>query len=220
MFTATALPPAGSELEFGVEGGQYRFTGGCGATQNQADYAALQVRYRHSTEEGWGVNAEAAARLARVSRTTIVDPEEGASNVGDTRHAGLLALRAGYHGRYGGLELGPALGTLTLGAGRPSLALLPSASGWLGHYGMAHAWGSLLGGPAISLNRIAAVGIGHQSPTLRVNLGRALSAGHDDSTLLDVDYRLNPDLWLGVGAQLGDSPDTWGSMLRLGLGWE
>ena len=129
----------------------------------------------------------------------------------------LLALRVGYEGRYGGFEVGPAAGVIPTGSSDPDGLILPSAKVWAGRYGLAHGWASLLADRTLSLNRIVGIGIGHRSDRVKASLGIAASAGQDASGIADVDVAVARNLWLGAGAQVGETRHTWGAMLRVGF---
>jgi len=80
-----------------------------------------------------------------------------------------------------------------------------------------HAWGAFLADQTISLNRLAGAGLGHHSERVKASLGVAISAGNDASVIADADVAVAQNLWLGVGAQIGETRHTWGGMLRVGF---
>lgn len=214
-------PPPGTEVEVGAERGSYHFVGACGGPHDYVNYAATQGSIRHRTERGWTGVVQGAARVGSVVRSTP-EPDPGLSevNVGRRQDAFGLAVRVGFHGRYGGLELGPVFGYLTRADDNPGLFLLPSASGWLGRYGVAHAWASLFADRTLSLNRLAGFGVGHASDSLRLSAGLAASGGQDSTLILDGDFRFGGRYWIGGGVQLGETRNTWGGMLRVGIALE
>jgi hypothetical protein len=215
-------PPPGTEVEVGAERGSYHFVGACGGPHDYVNYAATQGSIRHRTEAGWTAAVQGVARVGSVVRST---PEPDSADlsevhVGRRQDAFALAARVGFHGRYGGFELGPVTGYLTRADNNPGLFILPSVSGWVGRYGAVHAWASLLADRTLSLNRIAGFGLGHASDSLRLSAGLAASGGQDTSLILDGDFRFGGRYWIGGGVQLGETRNTWGGMLRVGIALE
>ncbi len=90
---------------------------------------------------------------------------------------------------------------------------------WLGRYGVAHAWASLLADRTLPMNRVVGFGIGHASPRVRASLGLAGSGGQDGTFLADADFAVVNGLWLGAGWQFTDGRDTWGLLGRVGFFW-
>ena len=213
---ALGAPPSGTELEAGGETGAYHYVGGCGGPHNYDNYTAMQIRARHRADNGFVLVGESAAMFAQVKDSVTTDSTLG-PQIGKREDHLLLALRVGYEGRYGGFEVGPAAGILPTGDGDPDGLILPSAKVWAGRYGAAHGWASLLADRTLSLNRIVGFGLGHRSDRFKASLGIAASAGQDTSGIADVDVAVARNLWLGAGAQVGQTRHTWGAMLRVGF---
>ena len=213
-----AAPPAGTEVDIGVGRGSYHFVGGCGGPHDYINYAATEGSIRHRTERGWTGAVQGAARVGSVVKSTS-EEEMGFTEVhtGRRQDAFALAARVDFHGRYGGLELGPVVGYLPRSDDSGGAFIFPSASGWLGRYGVVHAWASLFADRTLSLNRIGGFGLGHASDSLRLSAGLAASGGQDASLILDSDFRVGGRFWLGGGVQLGETRNTWGGMLRVGF---
>jgi len=213
---ALGAPPSGTELQVGAETGAYHYVGGCDGPHNYESYVAMQIRARHRTRDGWVVAGEGAGQLSRVT-DSAASPSSSASQVGLRHELSVLALRVGYEGRYGGFEVGPAAGYFPSQGSRSHGGVLPSFKLWLGRYGAVHAWGAFLADQTISLNRLAGAGLGHHSERVKASLGVAISAGNDASVIADADVAVAQNLWLGVGAQIGETRHTWGGMLRVGF---
>ena len=105
-------------------------------------------------------------------------------------------------------------GASTTAAYNPSTNLVPSVNLWLGRYGVAHAWASVLADRTLPMNRVAGFGIGHASPRVRASLGLAGSGGKDGTFLADADIAVVNGLWLGAGWQFTDGRQ------HLGPAWQ
>lgn len=208
-------PQPGTHVEVGGGPGAYHYTGGCEGPHNYANFVALQARARHLQPNGLVVVGEAAGQRDEVVRSSV------SSEVGRRETYGMFALRIGFEGRYGGFEVGPAVmrGGIDDGRYRPTTNLLPSVNLWLGRYGVAHAWASLLADWTLPMNRVVGFGIGHASPRVRASLGLAGSGGQDGTFLADADFAVVNGLWLGAGWQFTDGRDTWGLLGRVGFFW-
>jgi hypothetical protein len=218
MLAAIGLgtPPPGTELEAGGGPGAYHYGGGCEGSENFLHFTALQLRARHLMENGLVVAAETAGQRGVVDRTT-----GGSDQIGRVDTLFAAALRVGYEGRYGGAELGPGFYRAPDDFGPIRNHWLPSVKLWLGRYGIAHAWVSLLADRTLPTNRLFGFGIGHASERAKVSLGLAGSAGNDGTVIFDADVAVTSGLWLGMGGQFSpDSSDTWGVLARVGFFWD
>ena len=150
-------------------------------------------------------------------KDSVASGSTGGSQIGKHEDHFLLAIRLGYEGRFGGFELGPAAGYLPTQSGDADGLVVPSAKLWVGRYGAANAWASLLADCTLSLNRIVGAGIGHRSDRVKASLGIAASAGQDSSGIADLDVAVWQNLWLGAGVQVGETAHTWGVTGRIGF---
>jgi len=212
-------PVPGTEIEIGGGVGAYHYTGGCEGPHNDANFTAMQVRARHLEPSGLVVAVEAAGQRGEV--VASAPGANGTSNLGRQELLGVLAARIGYEGRYGGIELGPALLRTGLASNNndPENTGFISAKVWLGRYGAAHGWVAVLADRALPTNRVAGIGLGHTSERVRASLGLALSAGDEGTYIADADVAVWRGLWLGMGGQFADSPHTWGVLGRVGFFW-
>jgi hypothetical protein len=213
---ALGAPPSGTELEAGGETGAYHYIGACGGPHNYDTYSAQQLRARYRADNGFVVVAEGAALFAEV-KASDASAATTPPQVGRHEDHFLLAIRLGYEGRFGGFELGPAAGYLPTQSGDSDGLVLPSAKLWVGRYGAANVWASLLADRTLSLNRIVGAGIGHRSDRVKASLGIAASAGQDSSGIADLDVAVWQNLWLGAGVQVGETARTWGATARVGF---
>lgn len=209
-------PPPATEVGVGGETGAYHYTGGCGGPHNYENYSAMLLRARNRAANGFVIAGEGTGMLSRVTDSDASESSSGPQTGRESSYY-VLALRAGFEGRYGGFEVGAAGGYLPSQAGNRDGLVLPSAKLWLGRYGVAHGWASLLADRTLSLNRIVGLGIGHHSDRVSASLGLAASAGRDTTVIADVDVGVLPNVWLGAGVQLGETRHTWGTVLRVGL---
>lgn len=210
-------PPAVTEVQFGAEGGAYHFISGCSGPHQYVGYTAARASVRHRTREGWTVAAEGYARRGRVTRSVPTPGNEAVqtSTVGKRANGFAVAGRVGFHGRNGGIELGPVFGnTLTLSENR-ALGALPSGTAWLGRYGTLHVWTSLFAEPTLGANRSIGFGVGHESHRMRLKLGISNSSGEDNAFLVDGNFAVGDGLWLGGGGQLG-STNTYSAFAHVG----
>lgn len=208
-------PPPGTELEAGGGPGAYHYGGGCDSAENFLHFTALQLRARHLAENGFVLAAETSGQRGVVDRTT-----GGPEQIGRVDTLFAAALRAGYEGRYGGAEIGPGLYRAPNDFGTVQNHWLPSVKLWLGRYGIAHAWASLLADRTLPTNRLFGFGVGHASERAKVTLGLAGSAGNDATVILDADVGVTSGLWLGMGGQFTDNSNTWGVLARVGFFWD
>jgi hypothetical protein len=208
-------PQPGTYVEVGGGPGAYHYSGACEGPHNYANFVALQARARHLEPNGLVVVGEAAGQRDEVVRSDTV------SQVGRRETYGVLALRIGFEGRYGGFEVGPGVirGGIDDGRLNPSTNLVPSVNLWLGRYGVAHAWASVLADRTLPMNRVAGFGIGHASPRVRASLGLAGSGGKDGTFIADADIAVVNGLWLGAGWQFAGGANTWGLLGRVGFFW-
>jgi hypothetical protein len=212
-------PQPGTHVEVGGGPGAYHYSAGCDGPHNYASFVALQARARHMWPNGLVMAGEVAGQRDEVVRS---DPEGSTlSDLGRRDTQGVLALRFGFEGRYGGVEFGPAVFRTGVGQSghRPETTVLPSVRLWAGRYGVAHAWASLLADRTLPTNRIFGFGIGHASARVRASLGLAGSAGQDGTIIADADLAVWRGLWLGAGGQFTDNDDTWALLGRVGYFW-
>ena len=193
-------PPPGTELEAGGGPGAYHYGGGCDSAENFLHFTALQLRARHLMENGFVLAAETSGQRGVVDRTT-----GGPDQIGRVDTLFAAALRAGYEGRYGGAEIGPGLYRAPNDFGTVQNHWLPSVKLWLGRYGIAHAWASVLADRTLPTNRLFGFGVGHASERAKVTLGLAGSAGNDATVILDADVGVTP---FSGWAWAGSSPTT------------
>ena len=213
---ALGAPPSGTELEAGGETGALHYVGASGGPHNFDTYSAQQIGRRHRADNGFVAVAEAAALFAEVKASNPSDVPT-LPQVGKHQDYFVLAIRLGYEGRFGGFELGPAAGYLPRQDGDARGLLVPSAKAWVGRYGAANIWASLLADRTVSPNRIVGVGIGHRSDRVKASLGIAASAGQDRSAIADLDVAVWQNVWLGGGVQVGETAHTWAATARFGV---
>ena len=210
-------PQPGTHVEVGGGPGAYHYAGGCEGPHNYANFVAVQARARHLDPSGFVIAAEAAGQ-----RDEVVRSEGGTvSEVGRRDNFGVVALRGGYEGRYGGFEIGPAILRGGNGENRhtPSTSLVPSLKFWAGRYGLLHGWAAVLADRTLPVNRVLGFGIGHASDCMRASLGLAGSGGQDGTVIMDADFAVGNGLWLGAGGQFTDNRDTWSLVGRVGFFW-
>jgi hypothetical protein len=208
-------PQPGTHIEVGGGPGAYHYAGGCDGPHNYAHFVALQARARHLEPGGLVITAEAAGQRDDVVRSS------DSTQLGRRDTFYVAALRIGYEGKYGGVELGP--GVLRGGNGdsrvTPSTRFVPSLTAWGGRYGVVHGWASVFADRTLPTNRLIGFGVGHASDRVRASLGLAASGGEDPTVIVDADFAVTHGLWLGAGGQFTDNTNTWGLLGRVGFSW-
>ena len=122
---------------------RYHYIGRRGGPHNYDTYSAAAIRARYRRRTGSCVVADGGCQFREVKGCRSPSPGVGVSDR-QARRTTSLAVRLGYEGRLGGFELGPAAGYLPTQGGDASGLVVPSAKLWVGRYGVANAWASLL----------------------------------------------------------------------------
>ncbi len=231
----SALPSAPrTEVGLGASGGEFWYLPACSNTFHRATFWEAQAHLRQR-RDGMSLALEGAHMQANVMARPEPPPEmppgneplppdmrtkDGRSELTPGTSAwrtnSLLVARVGYHFRYGGGEIGPAL--LYFRAGRDYAGLLPSARLWAGSPQKVYVWTALLAEETAVPSRIIGAGLGHASANLRLTLGIGASAGNPGSLWGDALVRLPDGFWFGGGVQ-GSPPEagggrTWTATLR------
>ena len=198
---AAAPPKEGLEVRGAAGAEVYEvYTGGCGTTRYAnritTGRAHGQVSYRSTS--GLSVTAEANVGVGKIVDSTIVQQDSSdtaPSPEGKIAHLNSLAVRIGFHGKYGGLEAGvmPLFHNTLNEFERSSLNVLPSARGWLGVPEIAYAWLDLFAGPSISSWPGMGVGLGHASERLRVEIGYSPQA-----LISQAAFKIDGERWIGA----------------------
>ncbi len=211
MMCAAAPPEEGVEVRAAAGYSAYEHqSGGCGTTRYRSRVSEPrgygEVSYRSAS--GLSVVAESSVSGELVRSTERVedpdmmdDPntpppraqEEGRASV--TAH---LAVRPGYHARYGGAELGPLLLWRGL-EGREGLTFAASARAWGGVPEVIYGWAQLASGPGSDGFVPLSFGVGHASPKLRLELG--LGNLELNAISASAQYHVADTLWLGAQLQ-------------------
>ncbi len=176
------------------------------AGQNVTEYQTIQnnPRYRYvsnglAVHVGGRVRFENNLTLAaqtdvdhgivsgsqQTSTATAGDSLQAETRVGDIQWTGGTAMRAGWHGKLLGGELGMALVNLP----EAERHIFPSATGWIGIPKFMYVWGSTFTGPvtrARSLNE-PMVGLGHKGKHLTFWWGT-----HVEARLQNLPWQLAP----------------------------
>lgn len=217
-----APPEEGLEVRGAGGVGNYEYTtGGCGTTSytNKAREAKLYGQVSYRTSSGASVALESNVATGRVYAEELFDDvpdtERPPSEVGKRRTLGSIALRPGFHARYGGIEAGATYLTnnLLYGDGGGGVFTF-SGRAWAGVPRYAYAWLDVLSGPASFGYFPATAGVGHASERLRLELGVLNVAG---AFSVSGQYRVLPFAWMGAMAHTTLDGADFGGMLMLSL---
>lgn len=201
---AAAPPREGAELRGGVGADAYEvYTGGCGSTRylNRAATGRAHGQVTYRSASGATGAAEVNLSVGTVHQSIVIERAEADQNPapeGSAAHLMTLALRVGYHGRYGGIEGGlmPTVGNTLSEFEGAQFLLLPSVRGWLGVPELVYVWADVLAGPTLGGVPGSGLGLGHASKTLRVELGYSPNA-----ITSHAEFKLSEQLWLGAKLQ-------------------
>jgi hypothetical protein len=209
---AESSDSSGKQLRVDILGGvgAYQYSSGCGSTQFRDRYLEGQARLRYRTEDHWVVAGNASV-LSRISGDAVGElaSEHRPSTFG------MLGLRVGHDWRYGGLELGGAVGRLRLGD-VDDIFLMPSGRVWVGLRDKFEVWTSLLAEQTASLNRVIGAGFTVRNQQAYFSGGVVGSAGDDGQGLGEVGFRVSPRIHLLITGSSGDE-DTWSAMTGVSI---
>ena len=218
-----AAPPEGPGTEgtMGVGIGSHeQRLGGCGGAQRayRVTEPLGHVGVRHTRPDGFAVSGELSVGVGRQAEPNVepgdLTPPEEVELDRDLLWTGVLALRAGKHGRHIGAEVGPAL--LRHDALGDGVKIMPSAQVWAGKPSVAYAWTGIFAGPMSGAPEFfGLIGVGHRSRHVGASIGTSFLG-----TVGEVDVRVGQGMRMGLHAAAGrwyadqSSPDLRG-MLRL-----
>jgi hypothetical protein len=216
---ALAGPAPRTEVGVAGGGGEYAYVPACSSTLHRASFWEAQAYLRHR-RGGLSLSLESAHVQAQETVETPPPPgPDGApSNAPPeiTRRSApsfLAVGRVGYHFRYGGGEVGPALTIFDTAI--KHTGVLPAVRLWAGKPDVVYAWASLLAEETATASRVIGVGVGHAGERLRLSLGVGGGGGERGTAWGDGLFRLPDGPWVGAGLQIGPGRErNWGAGVR------
>lgn len=182
------------------------------------------VRLRQRFESGLSLSGETSLAPSVLVGRDIVSAgstADGDRGPGSFDFSGDLALRVGWHGGFGGLELGGALvevpgPEVLLPLAGKERSLVPSAQAWVGAPQVLYAWGRLYAGPVSGLKETTLMaGLGHNGEFFRTEAGFLPEVAN-----VSFDFKARPGVRIGLdGAAAWGDEDTakvdWRGLLRI-----
>lgn len=182
--TAAAPAPIGTETAVGFGAGSWQASTADTPDTMRWGYTGLEFDLALSVRHRWDsgltlVGDTSVAPTFIQGRSTLaagdwLEPEYAPA---DVAFAGTAIMRVGWHGGYGGVELGGGVasfpGTVPLPvAEEKERTWLPSARAWAGKPDIVYAFGQVAAGPVTSVNEgLVLVGVGHASDALHLDVG-------------------------------------------------
>lgn len=217
MCGSSPIPP-GVEVSGTVGTGQrnYQAAVGCGTAlvEHQVREFTVGLEIRRGFESGWTF-----ATAAGISQQTDEVRGAPATNL----LLGQLSLRGGYRGAYAGFELGPSV--LFRSDWEGQILPVPSFNLWVGVPRFAYLYVELFTAPLSAVALPLSVGVGHQSESLRVQVGAkpgntadGLFFGACPALHVDGQVRIGR-VWLGMNADACDE-EIWRAGLSLGYSFD
>lgn len=204
-------PREGLEIDASAGYGEYKFTTGCGEAHYRYRVEEVPLHLGVRARSGpWAGAAEVGQSRGRIASATLIPPDPTGGPPLKQRNLTLAALRGGYHGRFGGLELGGGV-FIDSKEKEKQPSLVPSGTAWLGVEDIAYVWANFLAGSWTGQSIPVGLGIGHSG-----KLGHVEAGVLGESLMLDATALINDSFSLGAGGRysVGEEPG-WNAVLHL-----
>ena len=199
---ANGPPPDGTEGTVGAGQGRFSF-GSCGT---RYFYKESVVHAGVRTGNGTGFSRAVDASLFQQELVRTEPP--GSEGQPEREAGGVLAVRFGYHWRYGGGEIGPGMWVMLPDDDVTQIVPLPSANVWTGRRDV-YLWAKLIDGAFSNADPAIGAGLGGEIAGVRMRGGIGLNGPTAEASVaVNEKTRLGADVCYA-------SVDDWRAIARI-----